>query len=84
MPAPAPQNAHNRWHDAEGAPIPLFSWVEQIREDPEPGVLPSRLHQQGQVVGGSLDSLYVCFLDNQLVSLAPRLLRLLPDAPIQC
>jgi hypothetical protein len=41
-------------------------------------MLPSRLHRQGQVVGRGLDSLYVCFDDNHVVSLQPHLLRLLP------
>ncbi|MGH3897758.1 MAG: hypothetical protein ACRDTA_05775 [Pseudonocardiaceae bacterium] len=74
--------AQGRWGDVEGAQISLFCWVEQVMEDPEPGVLPSRLYARGQVVGRGLDSLYVCFSsDNALVSLPPRLLRLLSDAP---
>ncbi len=44
----------------------------------------SRIHQQGQVVGWGLDSLYLRFEDNHLVSLPPQLLRLLPDTPGQC
>lgn len=47
-------------------------------KDPEPGVLPSRLHQRGQVLGVDLESLYVCFSDNALVTLPSHLLRLLP------
>ena len=81
MPRPALRSDHHRWCDADGTHISLFCWVEQIVEDPEFGVLPSRLHQRGQVLGRGLHSLYVCFSDNVLVSLSPHLLRLLPDAP---
>jgi hypothetical protein len=84
MPARSPQLARDRWSDAGGTHIALFSWVEQVTNSPEPGVLPSRLHQRGQVVGRSLDSLYVRFTDNALVSLAPELLRRLPDATGEC
>jgi hypothetical protein len=84
MPAATPRPAHYRWSDADGAHIALFSWVEQVAESAELAALPSRLHQHGQVLGRSLDSLYVCFPGNEMVSLPPRLLRLLPDAPDQC
>jgi hypothetical protein len=57
----------------------LFCQVEQVAEDPEPTTLPSRLHQQGQVVGRSLDSLYVCLRGRQVISLPPHLLRVLDD-----
>jgi hypothetical protein len=62
-------------------PIALFCQVEQVADNPERTVLPSRLHQQGQVVGRSLDTLYVCFPDNHVISLRPELLRVLDDAP---
>jgi hypothetical protein len=84
MPNPAPRSAHHRWCDVDGTPIGLFCWIEQVMEDPEPTVLPSRLHRRGQVLGAGLDSLCVCFSDNALVSLPPYLLRLLPDAPGEC
>ncbi len=77
------QPAQDRWCDVEGDRISLFCWVE-VAEDPEPGLLPSRLHQRGQVLGRGLHSLYVCFSDNALVTLPPRFLRLLPDAPGEC
>lgn len=71
--------AHDLWCDAEGTEVDLFCRVEQVIDSPEPGVLSSRLHQQGQVVGLGLDSLYVRFADNQVVSLPTHLLRILPD-----
>jgi hypothetical protein len=46
-----------------------------------PGLLPTRLHQRGQVVGRSINSLYVCFPDNGLLTLSPHVLRLLADTP---
>lgn len=84
MPTPAPRSAHRRWCDVDGAHIALFCWIEQVREDPESGMLPSRLYQRGQVLGRGLESLYVCFSDNALVSLPPHLLRRLPAAPGEC
>jgi hypothetical protein len=84
MPATARPSAHDRWRDVDGTHISLFSWVEQVTESPQPGVLPSRLRQHGQVVGRSLDSLYLRFEDNALVSLPPHLLRRLPDSSDEC
>jgi hypothetical protein len=84
MSAPARRPAHERWCDAGGNHISLFCLVEQVTEAPEPGALPSRLHQPGQVLGRGLDSLYVRFEGGHLVSLAPQLLRLLPDTPGPC
>jgi len=81
MPTPALRSDHHRWCDVDGTHISLFRRVEQVIEDSDPGVLPSRLHQRGQVLGRGLHSLYVCFSGNVLVSLPPHLLRLLPDAP---
>jgi hypothetical protein len=82
MPAEPLPPAQNRWCDAEGAALSLFSRVEQIAEDPEPGVLFSQLHQRGEVVGRSEHLLYVRFDGTaHLVGVAPQLLRLLPDEP---
>jgi hypothetical protein len=53
-------------------------------EDPNPGMLPTRLHQRGQVVGRGLGSLYVCFSGNVLLALPSHVLRLLPDTPDEC
>ncbi len=81
MPTATPRPAHDGWCDIDGSHISLFCGVEQVGEAPEPGALPSRLHQRGQVLGRSPGSLYVCFPDNQVVSVSPQLLRLLPATP---
>ena len=81
MPTATPRPVGDRWGDVEGSHIPLFSHVEQVTDSAPRGLLASRLHQQGQVVGRGVDSVYVRFADNQIVSLSPRQLRLLPDAP---
>jgi hypothetical protein len=79
--AAAVQPVRDPWCDTEGAPFGLFGWVEQVVEDTEPTVLPSKLHQHGQVIGRGLDSLYVRFSDNHVISLRPELLRVLDAAP---
>jgi hypothetical protein len=84
MPAQVPQPASGRWCDIEGSHIALFGRVEQVTESAQHKALPSRLHQHGEVVGRGLDSLYVCFADNSLVSLPPHALRLLPDDYGEC
>ncbi len=71
----------DRWCDADGERIVLFSWVEQVTENAELGILPSRLHQWGEVVGWGRDSVYVRFDDDQLASAPPHFLRLLSDIP---
>lgn len=82
MPADAPQRARDRWCDAEGTRIALFSWVEQVAERPEREVLFSRLHQQGRVLGRGPDVLYVRFArEGQLISVPPELLRVLAHEP---
>ncbi|MGH3921632.1 MAG: hypothetical protein ACRDTT_01945 [Pseudonocardiaceae bacterium] len=45
----------------------------------------SRLHQRGEVVGWSLDLVYI-YLDGegQVIGVPPQLLRLLPDEPDGC
>ncbi len=72
MPAPAPRPDRD-WCDVEG--------THKVEDIPEPGALPSRLHQQGRVLGRGLDTLYIRFPDNALVSPPPYLLRLVPDTP---
>jgi hypothetical protein len=82
VPADASQTARDRWCDAEGTRIALFSWVEQVAEHPEHRPLLSRLHQQGQVLGRGPEVLYVRFAsERQLISVPPELLRLLPNEP---
>ncbi|MGH3812676.1 MAG: hypothetical protein ACRDUV_09505 [Pseudonocardiaceae bacterium] len=51
----------------------------------EHGALPSRLHQQGQVVGRGYNWLYLSFgCDDQLISLRLHLIRVLDKAPDGC
>ena len=79
MSAAVSRPVRGRWCDVEGTSVALFCRVEQVEEAPEPGALPSRLGQQGEVVGGGLESLFVRFSDHAVVSLPPQVLRLLPD-----
>ncbi|MGH3693293.1 MAG: hypothetical protein ACRDRX_04710 [Pseudonocardiaceae bacterium] len=79
MSVAVPRPAQDRWCDVSGTPVALFCWVEQVAESPESGALPSRLHQHGQVVGRSLESLLVCFSGHQVISLQPHLMRVLGD-----
>ena len=68
--------------DAEGTRISLWSRVEQVAVDEAHGALPSRLHQQGEVIGRGRHVVYVRFdLEYQLVILRPHLVRVLttPD-----
>jgi hypothetical protein len=56
--------------------------VEQIAVRLEHGAMPSRLHQQGQVIGRDTNWLHVCFDDDhRLVILRPHLVRVLDQAP---
>jgi hypothetical protein len=72
------------WLDAEGTPVPLQSQVEQITVDEAHGALPSRLHQQGQVIGQTQHQLYVRFHhDNQVIILRPHLVRVI-ETPVGC
>jgi hypothetical protein len=83
VPTPAPLASHPL-RDADGNPIPLQSRVEQVVVDKKHGALPSRLHQQGQVIGQSAHLLYVRFNhENQLIALWPHLVRVL-EAPDGC
>ena len=79
----APQPARDqRWCDIDGVHVTLFSWVEQVAEDPEQGALLSRLHQQGEVIGRGPDVLYVRF-HGEVLSMSPQLVRLLPHEPAE-
>jgi hypothetical protein len=67
--------------DAEGTNIPLQCRVEQVAVDKGHGVLPSRLHQQGDVIGRSAHLVYVRFAcERQMIALRPHFVRVL-DAP---
>ena len=75
----------DRWCDTEGTPLTLFCRVELVDEDPEHGALPSRLGQQGEVVGRGLESFFVRFPDHAVVSVSPQVLRMVPGpASEQC
>jgi hypothetical protein len=79
MPIEIPQPARDRWCDIDGNHVALLSWVEQVAEDSEHGVLFSGLHQQGEVIGRGPDVLYVRFKGKgQVISVSPRFVRLLP------
>ncbi|MGH3841683.1 MAG: hypothetical protein ACRDS0_09615 [Pseudonocardiaceae bacterium] len=81
MPAATPRPARDRWSDVNGTHIPLFCRIEQVADSAECPALFSRLHEQGHVVGRDLESLYVCFPGNQVISLRPHLVRVLDTAP---
>ncbi|MGH3856098.1 MAG: hypothetical protein ACRDR6_21940 [Pseudonocardiaceae bacterium] len=70
--------AANPPRDVDGTVIPLQSRVEQVAVDKACGALPSRLNQQGQVIGHSLNLIYVRFgYEYHLISLRPHLVRLI-------
>lgn len=73
--------AANPPRDVDGTVIPLQSLVEQVAVDKAHGALPSRLNQQGQVVGHSLNLIYVRFgYEYHLSTLRPHLVRVI-DPP---
>jgi hypothetical protein len=80
MHADTPPPAEERWRDIDGTPISLFCEVEQVADGSEPSLLGCRLQQRGHIVGRGLDSLYVCFPNNQMISMPSHLLRVLDDA----
>ncbi|MGH3695054.1 MAG: hypothetical protein ACRDRX_13885 [Pseudonocardiaceae bacterium] len=75
-----PRPTHDRWCDSEGTHLSLFSQVEQVDEASDSGVLFSRVGQRGVVVGRGRESLFVRFPDHVVLSVSPRVLRLLPEA----
>lgn len=77
MATEAPRPAQDRCCDAEGTPIPLFCSVEQVTDNPEDNALFSRLHQRGEVVGRSLDLIYVLLGEGHVIGLRPHLVRVL-------
>ncbi len=77
-----PTRPYDPWRDTDGAPIPQHCRIEQIAVHRDHGALPSRLHQQGQVLGRGTNRLIVKFDDqNKVVSIRPHLVRVLttPD-----
>jgi hypothetical protein len=82
MPAEAARAAQDRWRDADGNHVALFSCIEQIAEHPECGALFSRPHQRGEVIGRGPDVLYVRFEgQGWVVGVPPQLVRLLLNQP---
>ncbi len=79
MPAVVPRPDCERWCDVDGTHLALFSQVEQVEEAAEPGALPSRVGVRREVVGRGLESLFVRFPDHAVLSVPPRVLRLLPE-----
>ncbi len=83
MPARVPRPADNPWRDVDGTPIPEQCRVEQIGVNSDYGAMPSRLHQQGRVVGRGKNRLYVRVdVDDKLVSVRPHLVRVLPQRAV--
>jgi hypothetical protein len=80
MPADTPPPAEERWRDVDGTPIALFCEVEQVADGAELSLLDCRLQQRGHIVGRGLDLLYVCFPNNQMISVQPHLLRVVDEA----
>lgn len=82
MTADTPQPGQNRWCDAEGTPVSVFCWIEQVAEDLQQGPLFSRLRQHGEVIGKGPDLLYVRFRgEGQVIGVPPHLVRVLDTAP---
>lgn len=81
MSTPPPPSVYRQWCDVDGTQITLFCWVEQVRDDAEPGILGSRLYQRCRVIGRGLQSVYVRFPDNAMTGLPPQVLRVLPHVP---
>jgi hypothetical protein len=82
MPARLPRPAFHRWSDVEGTPMALWCRIEQIAVNQPPGGMPSRLHQQGKVIGWDGTWLHVCFdHDHALILLRAHLVRVLDPTP---
>ncbi len=65
---------YDRWRDADGTPIPAHCRIEHIAVGKEHGALPSRLYQQGHVLGRGTTRLTVQFdHENKRVSIRPHL-----------
>lgn len=72
MTAGAPRPTRDHWRDRDGTPIRLFCRVKQIAEHPTDTALFSRLHRPGEVIGQSLDLIYVRFDgETQVISVRP-------------
>jgi hypothetical protein len=73
-----PQSGYDPWRDAHGTPIPHQCRIEQVAVDKSHGALPSRLHQQGHVLGRGTTRLSVRFDgETTVVGIRPHLVRVL-------
>lgn len=80
MTSSVPTPSSDPWRDAEGNPISLQSWVEQVVVDKNHGALRERLHQRGQVTGLGTHLIYVRFHQGgQLIALYPHHVRVIPE-----
>jgi hypothetical protein len=79
MPAAISRLVGDRWCDIQGARIALFAGWSRLTRLLSPGHCPARLGQRGEVVGRGLESLFVRFADHAVLSVPPRMLRLLSD-----
>jgi hypothetical protein len=78
VPARPPRPAYDPWRNAHGVSTPPQCRIEQITIDKIHGALPSRLHQQGQILGHGLTRLIVrCDHKHDPVTLRPHLVRVL-------
>lgn len=83
MSAPSVRGGSPRWCDVDGTRIPLLCRVEQVRVRRRHGALPSRLYQQGQVIGRCARWLFVRFeADSQLIIIRPYLVRVIPTPDV--
>lgn len=81
MPFDPSQPTDEPCRDADGAPIRLRCWVEQIAVDKDPGALPDRLPKHGEVVGRGAGMVYVIFDRDYLIVLPSHLVRVLTASP---
>jgi hypothetical protein len=80
MPDEAPGPTQTRWCDVDGSHISLLGRADRRAPGTQGAV--SRLHECGEVLGRGPDVLYVRFAGaGLLLSVAPALGRLLPEAP---
>ncbi len=67
--------------DAEGTPVPLHSWVEQVVVDPPTGPCGAGCTGKAKFTDQGTTQLYILFThDNELIALLPHLVRVL-DTP---
>ncbi|MGH4011290.1 MAG: hypothetical protein ACRDTH_24540 [Pseudonocardiaceae bacterium] len=74
----SPRPPFNPWRDIDDTPIPQQCRIQQVEVSKNFGALPSRLHQQGQVIGRGQSRLIVRFdHENDLVRIRPHVVRVL-------